>query len=57
MGWLEDQEKALLGMAEENWILHTMVIDKTQFRIPLALMFLEKWVIMHPIIICRANNK
>ena len=34
---LEDQEKALLGMAEEeDWILHAMVIDKTQFRIPLS---------------------
>ena len=34
---LEDQEQALLGMAEEeDWILHAMVIDKTQFRIPLS---------------------
>ena len=34
---LEDQEKALLGMAEEeDWILHAMVIDKTQFRIPIS---------------------
>lgn len=34
---LEDQEKSLLGMAEEeDWILHAMVIDKTQFRIPLS---------------------
>ncbi len=34
---LEDQQESLLGMAEEeDWILHAMVIDKTQYRIPLS---------------------
>ena len=34
---MEDQSLALLGMAEEeDWILHAMVIDKTQFRVPLS---------------------
>ena len=34
---LEDQSQALLGMGEEeDWILHAMVLDKTQFRVPLC---------------------
>ena len=34
---MEDQALALLGMEEEeDWILHAMVIDKTQFRIPFS---------------------
>ena len=34
---LQDQSLPLLGMGtEEDWILHAMVIDKTQFRIPLS---------------------
>ncbi len=34
---MEDQQQSLLGMGEEeDWILHAMVIDKTQFRIPLS---------------------
>ncbi len=34
---LEDQSQSLLGMGEEeDWILHAMVLDKTQFRVPLC---------------------
>ena len=34
---LEDQSLPLFGMAEEeDWILHAMVLDKTQFRVPLC---------------------
>ena len=34
---MADQSLSILGMGEEeDWILHAMVIDKTQFRIPLS---------------------
>ncbi|MBM72484.1 MAG: hypothetical protein CL847_06850 [Crocinitomicaceae bacterium] len=34
---MADQSLPILGMGEEeDWILHAMVIDKTQFRIPLS---------------------
>lgn len=39
----EDSSAALLGMpAEEDWILHAMVIDKTQLRIPYSFYLWER---------------
>ncbi|MEM9052234.1 MAG: CotH kinase family protein [Bacteroidota bacterium] len=40
---LEDQSVNLFGMGgEEDWILHAMVIDKTQLRIPMSFYLWER---------------
>ncbi len=39
----DDQAVELLGMGkEEDWILHAMVIDKTQLRIPMSFYFFQR---------------
>ena len=39
----EDSPMSLLGMGEEeDWILHAMVIDKTQLRIPMSFYLFQK---------------
>ena len=44
----EDTSASLLGMGkEEDWILHAMVIDKSQVRIPFSFYLFQR-ITLHP---------